>query len=414
MSNIKELTIKVEGQEWEKALDKAYQRVSKDAKIDGFRPGKAPKEVFLKKYGKESLYMEAADICINEAYVKTLQDNKDLEIVAQPELSLKSVDENGVEFTIALTLKPTVKLGKYKNLGVKKDEAVVSHDEIHHTMYEMQLRYAEMVTKEGPVAMGDTVILDFEGFKDGVAFSGGKGENQSLKIGSNTFIPGFEEQLVGMNKGEEKEISVKFPDEYHSEELKGQPATFKVKINEIKHEIVPELNEEFFEDLGLEGVNDESALHEYVEQTIKARKEVDVENKYVDELLEAAAKNVEVEIPSAMVNDETDRMINQYAENLKMQGLSLEQFYQFTNSDEDALREQMKEEANKRVLYRLLLEAVADAEGINVTDEDAEAEAEVLADKYKMEKDKFLELFGGIAMVKYDLKMRKAIDTLKQ
>ena len=414
MSNIKELTIKVEGQEWEKALDKAYQRVSKDAKIDGFRPGKAPKEVFLKKYGKESLYMDAADICINEAYVKTLEENKDLEIVAQPELNLKSVDENGVEFTIALTLKPTVKLGKYKNLGVKKDEPVVSHDEIHHTMHEMQLRYAEMVTKEGPVAMGDTVILDFEGFKDGVAFAGGKGENQSLKIGSNTFIPGFEEQLVGMNKGEEKEISVKFPDEYHSEELKGQPATFKVKINEIKHEIVPELNEEFFEDLGLEGVNDEAALHEYVEQTIKARKEVDVENKYLDDLLEAAAKNVEVEIPSAMVNDEVDRMINQYAENLKMQGLSLEQFYQFTNSDEDALREQMKEEANKRVLYRLLLEAIADAEGVNVTDEDADKEAQVLADKYKMEKDKFLELFGGMAMVKYDLKMRKAIDALKQ
>jgi trigger factor len=414
MSNIKELTIKVEGIEWENALDKAFERINKDAKIDGFRPGKASKEVFLKKYGKESLFMEAADICINEAYVKTLEENKDLEVVAQPELNLKNVDEKGVEFTIALTLKPELKLGKYKGLNVKKDKVEVSHDEIHHTMYEMQLRYAEMVNKEGPVAMGDTVILDFEGFKDGVAFSGGKGENQSLKIGSNTFIPGFEEQLVGMSKGEEKEISVKFPDEYHSEDLKGQSAIFKVKINEVKHEMVPELDADFFQDLGLEGVNDESKLHEYVEETIKARKEVDVENKYLDDLLEAAAKNATVEIPASMINEEIDRMINQYAENLKMQGLSLEQFYQFTNSNEDALKEQMMPEANKRVLYRLLLEAIAKKEEIEVTDEQSEAEAQVLADKYKMDKDEFLKLFGGLAMVKYDLKMRLAIDALKQ
>lgn len=414
MKNIKEINIKVEGQEWEAALDKAFERANKNVAIDGFRAGKAPKEVFLKKYGKQSLYMDAADICINEYYVKTLESNKDLEIVAQPELNLKSVDEKGIEFTIALTLKPEVKLGKYTNLNVKKEEIVVNHDEIHATIHEMQNRYAESVVKNGPAALGDTVIIDFEGFKNDVAFAGGKGENYSLELGSNTFIPGFEEQLVGLSKGDTKDISVTFPADYHSEDLKGQPVVFKVKVHEVKTTVVPELNDEFYADLGLEGVNNLETLEAEIEKNIKARKEVDIENKYVDDLLEAASKNVEVEIPSAMVNDEIDRMMKQYSENLKMQGLTIEQFYQYTNSDEDALREQMKEEANKRVLFRLMLEAIAKEEKIEITDEEANSEAERLATRYQLEKDKFLEMFGGIEMVKYDLQMRRAIEVLKK
>ena len=409
-----EIVIKVEGQEWKDALDAAYNKVSKKAKIDGFRPGKAPKEVFLKKYGKESLYNDAMDMCVSKAYDKMLEEHKDLEIVAQPILSLNSIDENGVEFKFTLTLKPSVKLGKYKDLGVKKEEVKVTKKEIDENINNMRKRYAENVEKEGKLENGDIAIIDFEGFKDGVAFEGGKGENYSLTIGSNTFIPGFEEQLIGMSKGEEREINVTFPKDYHSEDLKGQPAVFKVKVNEIKEVKIPEMDEDFFADLGLEGINSVEALEKQVKENLTVQKEQASENKYFDDLLEAASKNVEVEIPHAMIHEEIDRMLKQYEENLKMQGLTLQQFYQFTNSDEKALKDQMHEEAEKRVLYRLMLEEIAKAEKIEIDDKQANEEAEKLAEKYQMKKDEFLKLFGGLEMVKYDLMMRAAMETLKK
>ena len=413
MKNIKEINIKVEGKEWEEALDKAFVKANAKAKIDGFRPGKAPKEVFLKKYGKEALYMDAADIVLDGAYRKVFEDNKDLEIVAQPEIGLKSIDEKGVEFTFKLTLKPEVKLGKYKGLNVKKDSVKVTKEEVEHEIEHLRSHYAENVVKEGKVENGDIAIIDFEGFKDGKAFDGGKGENYSLTIGSNTFIPGFEDQIIGMAKGEEKDINVTFPEDYHSEELKGQPVVFKVKVNEIKEVKIPELDKDFFEDLGMEGIDSKESLEAQVKENIKARRDADAENKYIDELLEAAAKNVEVDIPDVMISEEQDHILRQYEENLKMQGLTLEQFYQFTNSDEAALREQMKDEATKRVTYRLMLEAIAKAEKIEITDEKANEEAETLAKRYQMPVDEFLKAFGGIEMIKYDLEMRGAIDVLK-
>ncbi len=410
---MKEITIKIEGKEWEEALDKAFKKANKKAKIDGFRPGHAPKDIFLKKYGKESLMADAADLCINDAYLKMLEENKDLEIVAEPELGLKSLDENGVEFIFKLTLKPEVKLGKYKGLKVKKDSTDVTEEEIDETIMTMRNRYAENQIKDGEVEDGDIAVIDFEGFKDDVAFDGGKGEDYSLKIGSHTFIPGFEEQIIGMKKGESKDINVTFPEDYHSEDLKGQPVVFKVTVKEVKETIIPELSKEFFEDLGLEGVNDEASLRAQVKENIKARKEMDAENKYIDELLKAAIKNMTVEVPDVMVNEEVDRMLNQYEENLKMQGLTLEQFYQFTNSDEAALKEQMKEEALNRVKSRLLLEEIAKAEKIEISEEEANEEANKLAEKYGMKVDEFLKAFGGIDMIKYDSKMRQAIEILK-
>lgn len=409
----KKITIKIEGKEWEEAMDKAFKKANKKAKIDGFRPGKAPKNVFLKKYGKESLMMDAADECINTAYVKMLEENKDLEIVAQPELNLKSLDENGVEFVFTLTLKPEVKLGKYKGLKVKKESTKATKKEIDETIMNMRERYAESRVKKGKIKEGDTAVIDFEGFKDNIAFDGGKGENYSLKIGSHTFIPGFEEALIGLKAGDTKDVELTFPEDYHSEDLKGQAVVFKVTVNEVKETIVPELNKEFYEDLGMEGINDEESLRKQVEENIVARKEMDAENKYIDDLLNAAIKNMKVDVPDVMVEEETHRMIHQYEDNLKMQGLTLEQFYQFTNSNEDALKDQMKEEALNRVKSRLLLEAVAKEEKIEVSDEEAEKEAEKLAEKYGMKKEEFLTAFGGIEMVKYDSMMRQAIEVLK-
>ena len=410
----KEINIKIEGNDWEKALDKAFTKANAKAKIDGFRPGHAPKEVFLKKYGKEALYFDAADLCLQDAYVKVLEENKDLELVAEPEVNLKKVDEEGVEFTFVFVLRPEVKVKKYTDLGVKKTEVKVTKKEVEETIEEMRHRYAENVLKDGAIENGNIAIIDFEGFKDGVAFEGGKGENYSLEIGSGTFIPGFEEQLVGLKAGEEKEINVTFPEEYHSEELKGQAVTFKVKVHEVKEISVPELNDEFFEDLGMEGINSKEALEAQVKENLKARKEAENENKYIDELLEAAAKNVEVEIPDVMIEEEVKRMLRQYEENLRMQGLTLQQFYQFTNSNEEALKDQMREEASKRVTYRLMLEEIVKLEKLEVTDEEADSEAATLAEKYHMEKEELLKNFGGIDMIKYDMEMRKAMDVLKK
>ena len=308
---------------------------------------------------------------------------------------------------------PEVKLGKYKGLGVKKETVKVDEKEITESIKEMQNRYAENVVKDGAIENGDIAIIDFDGYKDGVAFDGGKGENYSLEIGSNTFIPGFEEQLIGLKANDEKDIEVTFPEDYHSEDLKGAKAVFKIKVHEVKEVKIPELDKDFFEDLAMEGINDEESLRKQVEENIKAHKEHHAEEHFIDELLTKAVETMEVEIPEQMVNEELDRMIRQYEENLKMQGITLEQFYQFTNSDEAALKDQMNPEALKRVKERIFLEQVKEKEKIEVTDKDAEKEADSLAEKYNMKKEEFLGLFGGIEMVKYDMEMRKTLEFLK-
>ena len=413
MENIKTIEVKIEGKEWQDALDKAFKEANKKAKIDGFRPGHAPKEVFIKKYGEESLFMDAADKALQSAYVKVLEENKDLEIVTQPSVELKNVSKDALELTFKLILKPEFKLGDYKNLKVKKDKVEVTNEEVNSAIDEMKNRYAEVQVKDGKVEKGDTAVIDFEGFKDGVAFEGGKGENYSLKIGSNTFIPGFEDQIIGMSKGEEKDVKVTFPEDYHSEELKGAKATFKVKVNEVKETIIPSLNEEFFKDINMEGVNDRASLESALKETLAARKEQQAEGEYVDKLLEKLSEQTKIELPEEMIGDEIHRMIHQYEDNLKMQGITLEQFYQFTNSNEDMLKEQMKDEAVKRIKYRLMLEEIIKLEKLTATDEEADKEASEIASKYGMEKEDFLTQFGGLEMIKYDLEMRKAIDVLK-
>ncbi len=413
MENIKEIKIKVEGKKWEEAMEKAYKKASSNFQTDGFRKGHAPKNVFLKKYTQERLNFDCADMCLDDAYNNMIKKAKDLEIVAQPEIGINEISEKGVEFIFKLTLKPEVKLGKYKGLGVKKDKVSVSKEEIEHEIEHIRSHYTENVVKEGKVENGDIAVIDFEGFKDDVAFPGGKGENHPLEIGSKTFIPGFEEQLIGMKKGETRDIKVTFPEDYHSEDLKGKEAIFKVTVNEIKEKRVPELDADFFEDLGMEGINSKESLESQVKENIKVKKESDVENKYIDELLEKAAKNVKVDIPEVMIDEEENRMVKQYEETLKMQGLSLEQFYQLTNSDEAKLKEQMKDEAVKRITYRLMLEEIAKTEKIEVTDKDAKEEAKKMAEKYNMKEKEFLDAFGGLEMMKYDIKMRKAMDILK-
>ena len=413
--NIKEIEIKVEGKEWKEALDKAFKEANKKAKIDGFRPGHAPKEVFIKKYGEQALYMDAAEAVVDGAYEKMLKENeKDLEdLVARPDVQVKDINGEGVTFNFILTMRPEVKLGDYKKINVKREKAKVTAEEIEDTIENIRHRYAEDVLKDGEIKDGDVAVIDFDGFVDGVAFEGGKGENYSLKIGSGTFIPGFEEQLIGLKSGDEKDVEVTFPEDYHAEDLKGKKATFKVKVHEVKEVKVPELDKDFFEDLGMEGVDTKEKLEAKISESILTNKESELENKYIDELLEAAAKDTEVDIPEVMIDDELERMIREYDSHLRSQGITLEQFYKFTNSDEEALKSQMRPEAARRVKHRLMLEEIAKQEKIEISDEEANKEAERLAENYQIKKEEFLQMFGGLDLVKYDLKMRKAIDVLK-
>ena len=413
--NLKEIVIKIEGEKWESALDKAFKKANAKAKIAGFRPGKAPKNIYLKNYGVESLFMDASNYCVEDAYNQMLEENKDLEIAAQPVLDIRSIDEKYIEYVFTITLRPEVKLGKYKGLNVKKETVKVTKKEIEEAVDHMREHYKENVLKEGSLENGDIAIIDFEGFKDGVAFDGGKGENYSLEIGSNTFIPGFEEQLVGMNAGEEKEINVTFPSDYHSEDLKGQPVVFKVKINEIKEVKVPELDKEFFEDLGMEGIDTKEALEAQVEENIKAGKEAQAEEKYTEDLLNEIAKTTKIDVPETMINDETERMVEHFAEHIAMQGLSLDMFYQYTNSSKEDLKEKYKEEAEKRIKFRLILEEIIKEEKIKVTDKEVDAKVEELAQKYSMTKEEVKKQYGeNLDYIKYDLEVTKAFDIIKE
>lgn len=411
--NVHEIVIKIDGDAWKEALDKAFNEKKKDAKVDGFRKGKVPKNIYIKKYGIESLFIPAADLVLQDAYTKAMEESKLLPVV-QPDVNLKDINEDCVEFTFKIVTKPEVNVKKYKGLKITPEKVEVTKEEIEHELSHVLERYTELVTKEGKVENGDIAVIDFEGFKDGVAFEGGKGENYSLEIGSNTFIPGFEEQVIGMKAGDERDINVTFPEDYQAQDLAGAPVVFKVKVNEVKTKEARELDADFFADLGMEGIDSKEKLEKEIESSIKAQKEMDAENKYVDKILEEVSKNVEVDIPEEMVNEEVDRLMHRFEEQMKMQGISLDIYYQFTKSTEADLRNQLEKEAYSNVLYRLMLEEIMNLEKIEVTMEDAEKEAEELAKKYQMEKEEFLKNFGGVDMVQYDLQMRKTIEALKE
>lgn len=411
--NKHEVVIKIEGKEWESALDHAFTKKQKTVVVDGFRKGHVPRNIYEKKYGKESLYLDAADTLVQTAYDKAMEESK-LTPVAQPQVNLKSINEDGVEFVFTIITKPEVKIKKYKGFKVKPEKVTVTKEEIEHEISHLLEKYSELEMKDGAVEEGDVTIIDFEGFHNKVAFEGGKGENYTLEIGSHTFIPGFEEQLVGMKAGDEKDIQVTFPKDYPSEDLKGQEVTFHVKMHEVKTKVTRQLDKEFFEDLGMEGVDSKETLEKEIEENIKTKKQDESENKYIDTLLETVSKEVEVDIPQEMVDEETRRLMGRFEEQMKMQGITLEMYYQYTGTTEEDLIGHIEPDAYRNVLYRLMMEEVMHLEKIEVTMEEAKKEADTLADKYQMKKEEFLKLFGGIEMVQYDLEMRKVIDVLKE
>ena len=413
-NNIHEITINIEGEDWKKALDESFKKKVKNVTIDGFRKGKCPRNIYDKKVGVETLFDGAADSVLQTAYTKAIEEAKVVPVIPA-EVELTEIDETHVTFKFVITSRPEVTVKNYKGLGVKEEKAEVTDEEIEEEVKKLLDKYAELVIKEdGSVETNDLVTIDYEGFLGSKAFEGGKGENYPLQIGSGTFIPGFEEQLIGMKREEEREIKVTFPEDYHEASLKGQEATFKVKVHEIKTKEKRELDQDFFDDLALEGVNDEATLKEEVKKNILAQKEMENENIYIDKLLSEVAKNVEVDIPEGMVTEETTRLLKRAEQSMMMQGLNLDLYYQITGQKEEDLRAQLKDEAYQNVLYRLMLEEITKLEKIEVSLDDAKKEAKELADKYQMAEEDFLKEFGGLDMVQYDLEMRRTIERLTE
>ena len=409
--NVFEETVKFSKKEFEDAIDKAYENKKSEIKMDGFRKGKVPKDIYFKKAGKEPLYMDALEILLPVAYDKALKNYKP---IVEPKVDIKEVGENGVEFVFTITTMPEVTISKYKGLNIKKDKVKVTKEEIDHEIGHLLERFAELEVKDGKVENGDIAVIDFEGFKDGTPFEGGKAENYSLEIGSGSFIPGFEEQLIGMEKEEEKDIEVTFPEDYHQDDLKGAKVVFKVKVHEVKTKQERELDEDFFEDLGLEGVNSKETLEEEVKKNIEAGKENEANDAFVNKMLDEIAKNTKVDIPNELIEDEINYMIKNFEEQLRMQGISLEVFFEMTKSSEKDLKAQMEEEAKKHVLYRIILEKVAELEKIEVSDKEAEDEAEKRAKMYAVSKEEFLSMYGDITMLRAEMEITKILDFLRK
>ena len=406
--------IKLE-KEWIDALDKAFKKKNKETKIDGFRKGSAPKEVFIKKFGIESLYMDSINEVVNVAYKKLLEEHKDLKPVIEPIVDVTGVSDSNVIFKFTIITKPEVKLGEWKKLGIKKDKITVSEEEIKTELNKRRDQMADLVVqdKNKKIANGITAVIDFEGFVDGKSIEGGKGENYPLEIGSHSFIPGFEEGLIGLKTGDKKELKLKFPENY-TEELKNKDVLFKVTINEVKERVLPEINEDFFKDLGYEDIKTEKELKDKIKEELTKDKEHVNDEKFIDECLEKASKNMKVEINSEIITEEVHRMLDQFAYQLQMQGMNIDTYYQMTGSKKEDLENQMKPEAEKRVKYRYLIEAIADEEKIDFTEKEVNKKAEEMAKEYGITVEELLKDFGSTDIVKYDMKMHKALELLKE
>ncbi|WP_163101329.1 trigger factor [Peribacillus alkalitolerans] len=406
------LTIEVSAEKVNEGLDAAFKKVVKQVNVPGFRKGKMPRQMFEKRFGVEALYQDALDFILPEAYASAVEE-AGIDPVDRPEIDVEQMEKGkNLIFTATVTVRPEVKLGEYKGIEVEKLDATVTEEDVDAEIKAMQERQAELVMKEeGKAENGDTVVIDFEGFVDGEAFEGGKAENYTLELGSNSFIPGFEDQLVGVEAGQEKDIEVNFPEEYHAAELAGKPATFKIKLHEIKTKQLPELDDEFAKDVD-EEVETLVELKEKTKKNLEESKKHDAEHQLRDAVVEKAAENAEVTIPEVMIENEIGRMMSEFEQRLQMQGMNLDLYYQFSGQDEVALKGQMKEEAEIRVRINLVLEAIADAEKLEATDADVDSEIQKMSEQYNMDVNTIKQALGNLEGVKADLRVRKAVDFL--
>lgn len=409
--NMAKLTIEASAEEFEAAMEKAYHKNKNKISLQGFRKGKAPRAMIEKVYGAEVFYEDAANFIIPDAYEAAAKESE-LEIVSQPKIDVVQIEKGkSFIFTAEVAVKPEVTLGEYKGISVAKKDIEVSDEEINAEIEKVREQNARIITVEDrPVADGDQTVIDFEGFMDGVPFEGGKGENYPLTIGSHSFIDNFEEQLIGVKLGEEKEVNVTFPEQYQAKELAGKPAVFKVTVKEIKMKELPVVDDEFVEE-----VSEFSTLDEYkadIKATIQERKEKEAKTAKENEVIDKIIENAEMEIPDPMIDSNVRQMAEEFTQRITSQGLSIEQYFQFTGLTPEKLLEQMRPQAVKRIQSRLVLEAIVNAEGIEATEAEFDEELNKMAETYKMETAKLKDLVGAEEkeMMMKDIAVQKAVD----
>lgn len=409
--NMAKLTIEASAEEFDKAIQKAYQKNKNKINIQGFRKGKAPLALIEKMYGPSIFYEDAANEIIPEAYEKAALESG-LEIVSRPEIDVVQIEKGkSFIFTAEVAIKPEVTLGEYKGIEVEKKEVTVTDEEVMAKIEHEREHNSRMVTIDNrPIQMDDIAVIDFEGFVDGESFEGGKGEGYSLTIGSRSFIDNFEEQLIGKSIGEEVDVNVTFPEDYHASNLAGKPALFKVKINEIKVKELPELDDDFAQE-----VSEFDTLDEYKENiraTLKENKEKELKIAKENEIIDKIIENASMDIPEPMIETQVGQLADDFAQRMRYQGLSIEQYFQFTGMDSKKFFESLRPQALKRIQSRLVLEAIVKAENIEVTEEELEKELTEMASMYKMELDKLKELLGDNEkeQIKTDIAIQKAVD----
>lgn len=396
------------------ALDQAFKKVRTKVNVPGFRRGKVPRKIFESRFGVESLYQEALDLLLPDVYEQAIKETG-IEPVDRPQIDIEQLEKGkSLIFKATVTVKPEVTLGQYKDLEIENKEFNVMEEDVEKELENMQKQQGQLeAVEDGEVQDGDHIIFDFEGYVDGESFEGGKAEKYNLEVGSGTFIPGFEEQLLGLKPEEEKEIHVTFPEDYNAKDLAGKPAIFKVKLHEIKRLDLPELDDEFAQDVSEFDTLEE--LKADIEKNLKEKAEKDKENDIRDQVVELASANAEVDIPEAMITHEIDHMLHQFEHQLSFQGLNLDTYKQFTGLDDKALREQFKEDAEKKVKTSLVLEAIAKAENIEVTEEDMDQEVKQMAEQMQREEEeirKLIDAQGGMDAIREQLLIKKTIDLL--
>lgn len=407
-----ELKVTIEGENWKTAQTKAFNKLAKELEIPGFRKGSVPAAMAKKYVPAQKIMLEAVEHCAQDLLDAGIEEHS-LWPISRPELNVEEISEEAATMSFTFAIKPEVKLGEYKGLAYEVEETSVSEEEVEAELKRIQENFAELEVKEnGEVENGDTAVIDFEGFKDGVAFEGGKGENYPLEIGSNSFIPGFEEQVIGMKKEETKDINVTFPENYQAAELAGQPVVFKVTVHEIKAKVLPELNDDLAKDVNAPDVETMDDLKALIRKNQEEQKQQNAKNEATNKLISTVVDACEVEIPEVMIKNETDDMIQDYANRLQQQGISLTQFFQITGQSEETLREQMAKDAESKVKLRLVLDAIATQENLEVGEEDIDTEYGLIASQYNMEKEKVKELIPA-SSISYDVRLRKALDLIK-
>ncbi|TCS96547.1 trigger factor [Hazenella coriacea] len=412
--NVGVLTVEADEQAVASALDQAFKKVVKKVSVPGFRKGKVPRSLFEQRFGVEALYQDAVDILLPEAYTKGIEETG-IEPVDQPEIEIEQIEKGkSFIFKATVTVKPEVVLGDYKGLEVPEKDFSVKEEAVNEELDRMHKQQGQWsAVEEGAVENDDRVTIDFEGFVNGETFEGGKAEKYTLEVGSGSFIPGFEDQLIGLKAGEEKDVEVTFPEEYHAENLAGQPATFKVKLHEIKRLELPKLDDDFAQDVSEFDTLDE--LKQDIKKKLEERAKNDQESYVRNQLVEIAANNAEIEIPEVMINNEAHNMVHQFEDQLRMQGMNLELYAQLTGQDHDALQDQFKDDAEKRVRANLVLAAIAKAENVEVTAEEIDGEIKEMAEQMNRDEAeirRILEAQNAFDSVKEQLIVKKTIDLL--